>query len=126
MGYLTLYKIKFSHNKNAIREYINNLLEEEKKKIDNYALENPNDLHMPIVHKCDFYWNTNEYVKWYDYDDDILRVSNEFKDVLITVYGNGEDDGDKWVQYFYNGRKTAVYAAKIIIKYKDFSEKDLE
>ena len=130
MGYLTLFTINFSHNKDAILKYIEKLLAKEKVRFENFKEKyknlKANDFYLQISYKEDFYWNTQECVKWYDYEADVLRISNKFPDVVISVYGNGEDDGDKWVQYFYNGKKTVVYVAKITIEYKDFDKKDLE
>ena len=73
-----------------------------------------------------FYWYQGNMCKWYDYEKDILHVSNKFPDVLITVNGNGEDDDDKWVQYFLGGMKTPVYQAKIVVTYKEFDKTALE
>jgi hypothetical protein len=46
--------------------------------------------------------------KWYDYKEDMIKISQEFPDELITVTGEGEESGDQWVAYFKNG-ESVVY-----------------
>ena len=43
-------------------------------------------------------------VKWYDWEDDMRAVSKRFPGHLISLYGNGEEDGDIWRAYFANGK----------------------
>lgn len=42
--------------------------------------------------------------KWYDHQDDLIGLSKEFPSTLITVTGSGEDSGDYWRKYFFNGK----------------------
>ena len=42
-------------------------------------------------------------LKWYDYDADMLMLSKLHPKVLFTLWGNGEEDDDYWVAYFYEG-----------------------
>lgn len=43
------------------------------------------------------------YDKWYDETDDMLSISHDFPDVFFTVYGDGEESDDFWVEYYLNG-----------------------
>ena len=43
-------------------------------------------------------WN-----KWYDHDDDMAKVSEEFPDALFELYGDGEDSNDFWRTYYFGG-----------------------
>lgn len=121
MGYITLFKIKYSHNKKEIKKYIKQLLEEERIKEDEHMMKHNQDI-LSSTYEPDFYYNTSEWVKWYNYERDILKISNQFPDVLIKVYGKGEEDDDRWVQYFKNGKCSDVLYATITIKYKKFKE----
>ena len=47
-------------------------------------------------------------VKWYDHKDDMLKISKEYPDILFTVDGDGEDQGDVWREYYKNGRMQRV------------------
>jgi hypothetical protein len=42
----------------------------------------------------------------------MISVSKKFNGVLFVLYGNGEEVGDIWKKYFYNGQ-TQVAKAKI-------------
>ena len=41
---------------------------------------------------------------------------------ILSLYGNGEEDGDMWVEYFMNGK---VQTEKAVITYADFDPKKL-
>ena len=47
-------------------------------------------------------WYASE-VKWYYHDDDMLKLSALFPDVLFDLYGQGEDSEDMWHTYYKNG-----------------------
>jgi hypothetical protein len=42
--------------------------------------------------------------KWYDHEEDMTSVSEKFNGILFVLYGNGEEVGDIWKKYFYNGQ----------------------
>lgn len=118
MGYLTLFKITYSERTEEIRAYA-------------LALSDAN-----ILNKDGFYYNDEGEVKWYNYENDMLRLSSQFPDVLITVKGQGEDHDmlckyyddpkcDVWIQYFKAGKCTEQKRAVIIINFEDFDENNL-
>lgn len=41
--------------------------------------------------------------KWYNSKSDMSRLSEQFKNVLFIVNGEGEENGDIWKYYFKNG-----------------------
>ncbi|MCY4580797.1 MAG: hypothetical protein OXD31_17355 [Chloroflexi bacterium] len=43
-------------------------------------------------------------VKWYDVTDDMLRVSLRHPQAVLTLSGEGQENGDKWVSYFKDGK----------------------
>lgn len=107
MGYLTLFKITYSEKTEEIRTYANQLSDGN---IDNSG----------------FYYNDEECVKWYNFERDMLQLSNQFPDVLMTVKGEGEESDDLWIQYFKGGKCTKRKYAVITIVYDEFNENNLK
>lgn len=56
--------------------------------------------------------------KWYDHDDDMIKLSKEHPELLFALKGEGEESGDIWKTYYLNG-KMQHCKAKII--FDDFS-----
>lgn len=61
-------------------------------------------------------------IKWYDYDEDMRKLSTMFPDVLMTLDGAGEESGDIWRNYYKNGKCQNAYAN---IVYDEFNEASL-
>jgi hypothetical protein len=55
-------------------------------------------------------------IKWYDHILDMRNISMKFPNVLFYLYGNGEDEGDMWLEYYLNG---SYQRAKTIIAYSE-------
>lgn len=62
-------------------------------------------------------------MKWYEHDEDMLKLSKKFKDFLFTLGGEGEESGDIWTCYYKNGKKQHE-KAKIV--QGDFDENKLK
>jgi len=60
--------------------------------------------------------------KWYDHDDDLLKLSLKFPDVLFILDGEDEEGGDIWRSYYKNG-KTKRLDAEIV--FPDYDPKEL-
>ena len=60
--------------------------------------------------------------KWYEHTEDMLRVSKKYPNVIFSLYGNGEENGDMWVEYFMNGK---VQTERAVITYADFDPEKL-
>lgn len=65
-------------------------------------------------------WYTN--AKWYDYEEDMCLLSSKFPDVMFELSGNGEDQEDMWISYFYQGKTQHCPA---IITYDDMDLKKM-
>jgi hypothetical protein len=51
-------------------------------------------------------WNaiSGEPCKWYEHESDLKRLSTNFPDVLFHLTGTGENEGDIWDAFAWNGR----------------------
>ena len=56
--------------------------------------------------------------EWYDHRADMIAMSYKVHSVLFTLYGCGEDDDDRWIEYYYNGE---FQFAPAQITYDNFS-----
>ncbi len=61
--------------------------------------------------------------KWYDWKDDMLKLTKVYPDVLFVLTGEGEEAGDLWKAYFKNGK---VQHAKATIVYDEFDESKMK
>jgi len=41
---------------------------------------------------------------WYDHQDEMKKVSNNYPDLVFILHGEGEEQGDIWTAYFCNGK----------------------
>lgn len=55
--------------------------------------------------------------KWYDFDEDMRRVSAAHPGVLFTLTRNGEDDGDFERVFYRDGKAQTVRG---VVHYPDF------
>jgi hypothetical protein len=56
----------------------------------------------PYMHNA--YAENGDSQKWYDYEEEMQAFSRAFPDVLFTLSGIGEEQGDVWTKYFLNGK----------------------
>lgn len=45
-----------------------------------------------------------DHIKWYTRQDDMLRISRRYPNVVFRVRGNGEESGDVWQTFYKNGK----------------------
>lgn len=65
---------------------------------------------------------SGESSKWYDHEEDMLKISKLYPDVVFKLSGEGEEPGDIWVKYFQNGK---VQSDKAVIKLAEFDPEKL-
>lgn len=70
-----------------------------------------------------FYSGVASDVKWYDWHDHCSEVSEEFPAYLITIEGDGEEQGDQWKAYFLNGKSQVC---KAVMTFEEFDESKLK
>lgn len=58
-------------------------------------------------------WELEPYddLKWYDWEEDVAQLANEFPDVEFRIEGSGEDRDDWWVALFKGERKQIKYCS---------------
>ena len=56
--------------------------------------------------------------KWYNYKNDMRKLSLAFPNTYFLLYGVGEEQGDVWKAYFCNGK---VQIIKATLSFKDES-----
>jgi hypothetical protein len=61
--------------------------------------------------------------KWYEHEEDMLKISKRFPGKVFQLKGEGEDNGDIWVKFFYNGR---VQKSEAKIRLDKFDPSKLE
>jgi hypothetical protein len=61
--------------------------------------------------------------KWYEHTDDMIKISKKYPGVLFILSREGENSGDIWKEYFYNGM---VQIAIATITFEPFDLKKLK
>lgn len=87
--------------------------------------DNPETVQQAIEDKSQysFYNGCTDQVKWYDCVEDCKEVSKAFPNLVITVEGDGEEQGDHWKAYFKDGK---VQVCKAIVTFEPFDESKLK
>lgn len=98
MGYITEFTLGIEQNeKNIPLEDINEFIRNEKKKNDDF-------MYVFYDEELDRNYDISGDGKWYDFDEDITKLSKEFPDVVFRLSGDGEERGDVWVKYYMGGK----------------------
>ena len=51
--------------------------------------------------------------KWYEHDKDMTEISLMFPNMVFCLHGEGEEQGDLWNTYYFNG-KSETCCARIV------------
>lgn len=91
--------------------------------IDKALVEINGDMEPVCPHPTDtdFHWNGLE-LSWYDHEEDMVKLSQQFPDILFILSGNGENAGNLWKAYFLGG---LIQRAPARIVYDDFDKDKL-
>jgi hypothetical protein len=75
----------------------------------NYTLEIlPKGNQAEIIYSIfedDYYFTSEDSIKWYSQEPDCIEVSKRFPNYLIVVTGFGEENADVWKAAYFNGKK---------------------
>lgn len=80
------------------------------------------DYDSPFAYAFEKNGETADAIKWYEHEEDLLKLSKKHPGVIFTLSGEGEDSGDLWRKYFLNGK---MQRAPAIITYDPFDSKKL-
>lgn len=69
----------------------------------------------------DFNWHGSD-LSWYDHEEDMVKLSQQFPDILFILSGNGENAEDLWKKYFFGG---LVQRAPAQITYEELNKNKL-
>jgi hypothetical protein len=75
-----------------------------------------------LARVLDFIWE-GETTKWYEHDGDMKALSERVPGVLFTMTGAGEEPGDMWTKYYYEGK--VQEASKVEVTVNDFDAEAL-
>lgn len=135
MGYYTNYKIStqgkpFSEKEQkeiAMLKAQANLLKGEMKKValagiaerEKRIIKDPVQLVKEIIGYNPF----DEQCKWYEWKEDMIKVSKRYPLTIFIIDGEGEESGDIWKAYFLNGKHQYTKAELV---FEEFDEKKLQ
>jgi hypothetical protein len=109
MGYYTRYKLSVKNHHPQYEEFVK-WIESSPKTSAGY--------------KWKQFWEGNaEPCKWYEYDNDMPLLSQQFPELVFMLEGEGEEGADLWRRYYKNG-KVQIANAKIV--YDEYDESKLE
>lgn len=104
MGYYTDFELEIVSGEEHVDRTI---LAQELSEISTYAFDE------------EFWLNA----KWYDFMEDMKKVSLLYPNTLFRLNGNGEESGDMWQCYYKDGKSQFC---KSIITYEPFDESKLQ
>lgn len=104
MGYYTMYSLEVIQGDSKVIEQIWNTEDE-------------------ISHVIGTNGCPNEQAKWYNYEEDMRRISKKYPNTVFKLRGDGEESGDIWVEYYKNGK---CQKAQTTITFEPFDPKKLK
>jgi hypothetical protein len=104
MGYYTNYTLKLEKNNQKIIKHLR-------------------EINQCAKHAIDKNGDTLEQLKWYQHESDLCDFSLKYPDIILKLYGEGDENNDLWIKYFKNGK---MQLCKAIINYDNFNENKLK
>lgn len=52
----------------------------------------------------EFVYASGQEAKWYEHEEELKKFSKSWPKLLFVLEGHGEEAGDSWRKYFYNGK----------------------
>ena len=71
----------------------------------------------------DFSFDREDSWNWYRHENEMLKLSIEFPEIVFCLHGEGERNEDIWYKYFKNGKMQYCPA---IITFDEYDEKKLK
>jgi hypothetical protein len=60
---------------------------------------------------------------WYNHEADLRNLSLKYPELVFDLYGEGEENGDRWHKYFQNGK---MQVCKVIMTFPEFCKNKLQ
>lgn len=102
MGYYTQFKLKIVEGDGSLPDH-----EEEIGELSNYG---------PGLFD-------GEELKWYRHEEDMHAHSKKYPDILFSLEGKGEEQGDHWIKYFKDGKMQRCSA---IISFEEYDPQKMK
>jgi len=128
MGYYTYFNLDIykDERKKDKKKWSSDL-----KELDPYGEEEWGDEPIAVLRGFseDAAWALNEEgggvegCKWYDHDQDLIRLSKMFPDIVFRLYGEGEEKDDVWYEYYKDGK---IQTCRARITFDSYDEDKLE
>jgi len=112
MGYYTCHNLTIENNKS------DKSIEEIKK----LTVEILRELNL-IDYVLEEDLSCSDSAKWYEHEEDMRKISEQIKDVLFLLEGEGEESGDVWKEYYLNGKMQRCQAELV---FPEFNEDKLK
>lgn len=65
--------------------------------------DSESESHEAAIGKMIDYFPFEDDTKWYDHEEDMVKYSRNYPEVVFRLDGTGEEAGDVWVKWFKNG-----------------------
>lgn len=95
MGYYTLHRLEIIEGNDHITDY-----EKEIGELSDYRTSTFKDS-----------------IKWYDHKEHMLSYSKFHPKTLFKLFGEGEESGDLWQEYYLNGKMQRIVGRIIFDEY---------
>lgn len=122
MGYYTNFEFSTKNNKYKVSDIAYYMKKEAHKSDKYYPFKNRFDEYLFEDDVFDIEMDSNGECKWYEHNEEMIELSKQFPETVFCLYGNGEENGDTWYQYYKNG-KSQYCPAKI--SYDEYDESKL-
>ena len=112
MGYLTNYQV-----------YATGFKDPEEVEFFEFKLKKESDYHFDAARGRGVleYAGSLGDAKWYDYDENLTKLSKAFPHITINIEGKGEDDEDHWRARYRNGESESVRAVIMFPPFKELT-----
>jgi len=125
MGYLTRYELKAVYEKDGLPFDLSYIFIRESTSMTHTCHECGSDK-KTVIEKSKYFFveyaidengDSFDPVKWYDHEKNMKSLSKEYPSLLFTLSGKGEENGDIWRKYFFNGKMQKATAQITFEKY---------
>lgn len=90
--------------------------------IDEFIPETQTGIMTLMVDTNGSYLQSDCEARWYQHEQDMLRLSASYPDLVFQLDGQGEDAEDRWRKYFKSGK---FQSAKAVITLEPYDPKKL-